>query len=168
MISRSLTTLIVCPVILKNKKRSFLTNIIFDTGSNVTLLTERAARKLKLKGVKVPFSLKGIGNESVMKEEMTDIVQFKAENTAQDFSTTLTDVKVVKEIAENVPAEDWNNCKEKYNYMKDIELQKPVRNGQIDLLIGTDNMELLIQKDIRKGKLKCVDGARRWPGRERH
>ena len=118
-------------------------DVILDSGSSVTLLSQIAAELLSLQGE--PFSLKisGIGDhKSLVKSRFVD---FDLESIDNKFSSVVKHAQVVPVITNDVKPRDWRNLLERYG----LKGHPPVSNGRIDLLIGWDNPLLLMHHEYR-------------------
>ena len=115
-------------------------DIINDTGSSVTLLSQNAAEFLGLKGN--PFSLKisGIGDHKSLVE--SQFVNFDLESMDKTYNDVISDAQVVPVITNDIKPRDWRNLLERYG----LEGHPPADNGRINLLIGWDNPLLLIRR----------------------
>jgi hypothetical protein len=133
----------------KTENLNLVTNCVLDSGSNVTLLTKRAAEKMSLNGRVMPFSLTGIGsNLSDFEAEVVDIQITSADGS---YTTLLTQVRIVDDIANSISVPNWNKYTAQYKYLADINIPNPVNSSKIDLLIGTDHAPLLLHREVREG-----------------
>ena len=110
-------------------------NVVLDSGSNVTLITERAAKKLGLKGVTSELNLRGIGNSSTKKKSA--LVSFTLTNADRSQEYHFENVQVVPEICDDLKAADWTEEFEK-EFGEPLPYLPPFREGEVDILIGLD------------------------------
>ena len=116
------------------------TNVLLDCGSNVTLITEKLAKRLCLVGRKSMLNLNGIGNtKSALQSAKVDIL-ITSKN--KRYNKIWKDVQVVPEIAGSLKAHDWTKALAGYGVNVDIT---PFGKGEIDILVGNDQREVQVQ-----------------------
>ena len=118
-------------------------DVIIDTGSSVTLLSQNAAEFLGLKGNPFPLKISGIGDHKSLVESR--FVTFDLESMDKMFNDVISDAQVVPVITNDIRPRDWRNLLERYG----LTGHPPADNGRIDLLIGWDNPLLLLQQDYK-------------------
>lgn len=124
--------------------------VLWDCGSDITMVTHSMARKLGARGAEVMMSIVKVGNvtESCLSKEYSVCIQ--------DHSGKSYDLKAVgmDAISANAPVVDVSNVP---HIFSDIDVGDLVRpNGQIDMLVGSDYCELLPQVIKTKGKLQLL------------
>ena len=119
-----------------------IVNVLLDSGSSITLLTESLADKLNLKGWSSPLQLSGVGNSSTKYESKNVDVGIKSLDTRDKY--ILNDVQVIPKITGNLAIKDWRPFLSKYG----IEGHAPSPSKTIDILIGwKPNPYLLVHKE---------------------
>ena len=148
---------------ISNPKNGFETtvNVILDSGSNISLMTENTAQQLNLEGTEAPFKLSGIGDVETnnTNSRYVDITVSSMDGT---FSENLKGIQVIPVITNDVKAYDWRSFLSKYG----IEGYPPTENGQIDLLIGWDHPYLLLHREFRgvNDQLLLIKTSLGWSG----
>ena len=118
------------------------TNVLLDCGSNVTLITERLAKRLCLVGRKSVLNLNGIGDtRTALQSAKCDILVRSKDNR---YTGVWKNVQVVPEIAGALKAHNWTKELSAYGISDDIT---PFAKGEIDLLVGNDQREIQRQLD---------------------
>jgi hypothetical protein len=97
------------------------------------------------------FSLAGVGNHQLCEDRMTLVVDLQITSEDGAYSTLLTEVRVVDDIANDLHVPDWNKYLRNYKYLNHLKIPKPTNEGQIDILIGTDHPQLLVQQAVIEG-----------------
>jgi hypothetical protein len=147
-----MATLLTITALLENSEtgQEEVVNVILDTGSNITLLSERIAEKLKLSGKEINLDLSGVGDKRTLCK--SKVVNVKVTSMNHTFCMELEKVQVVRSITKDYCAYDWTE------YLKRFGLSgyPPTGSGQIDLLVGLDFPSLLIHRDYKEAKGKPV------------
>ena len=143
------TLLKIVPVIIKNGNKSVKTNVLLDSGSDVTLIYKDLASKLNLSGdSKVLNKCNSISE--VSKVECKP-VEFQTLSVCNSFQNLDINAFVVDTINVQPNSFKISSLKNNYPYLKDINF--PILNSSnVDLLIGINNADLLLQRDLIKGE----------------
>jgi transposase InsO family protein len=150
------------PVILENPEKkevsSIEVNSMLDTGSDSTLVTEELASVLRLKGQAFDLNLQGVSNtKSTIKSALVDI---KIRSFDGKISKVMKEVQVIPSITEAVRARDWT----KYLTRLGLPSTPPIGNGNIGLLIGQDNADLLLTREYQEGSESSPIAVKTWLG----
>ena len=141
-------TLQIVPVIIKNKNNSVKTNAFLNSGSDVTLINKDLASKLNLSGdSKVLNICNAIPEISKVECKPVDF-QISVCNSFQklDINAFVVDTLNVQPNSSKI-----SSLKNDYPNLRDINF--PILNSiNVDLLIGTNNADLLLQRDFRQGE----------------
>ncbi|KAK4316629.1 hypothetical protein Pmani_012229 [Petrolisthes manimaculis] len=124
-------------------------SVFFDSGSNLTMITHDAARRLGLKGTDVVMSLTKVGN-------VTEIIESKI------YIVHLTDIKGKEWVVEAVGLDEITSEVSKVDMREmaavleiDIcQIERPT--GKIDMLIGADYSVLLPRVEKTIGDLQLM------------
>jgi hypothetical protein len=116
-----------------------LGNVLLDTGSDSTMVTKSLARELNLTGKPLQLTLRGIGDAKKLVQSAK--VSLLINSLTEQFSNQFYNVLVVQEISSAVKAKDWSN------FLSNLGLRahKPIGEGNIVMLIGTDQPDMHIQ-----------------------
>jgi hypothetical protein len=118
-----------------------------DTGSNTTLISERFAKEIGLKGIEYPMQLNGIGAHK--NNFMSAVVQFRVRTAQNTYDQIWSQVRVVPNIADDsLKALDWTSYLSTKGINADIT---PLAQGRIDVLIGTDLVHAQLHREIIEG-----------------
>ena len=139
--------------------REIKVNVLLDTGSNVTLITEDVAQKLQLEGQECELNLDGIAANTT--SYLSAEVAFEVTDLDRSFNKNIVGAQVVPIISDKVHAHDWS----KNVSDSDLKIYPPIGKGLIDVLIGLDNSDLLIHRDNREygdGKIIAIKTLLGW------
>ena len=112
-------------------------NVMWDSGSNISLITHRTASRLGLRGSEINLSIIKVGNDSTSM-------------TSREYHVPLTDLsgKVwticaygIDEITANIQQIDLEDIKIQFPDIDIMEISRPA--GNIDMLIGVDSCFIL-------------------------
>ena len=120
-------------------KRYVTVNCLVDSGANHTTVSQRLINRLKLSHIIAPYTVVGWGghvkqmNAPVVKVEIAGLGGVgKRVTTARGLPSVCGDLKVC----------DWNKLKLEWPHLKHLSFPTPVGDGQVDVLLGTDNADL--------------------------
>ena len=128
--------------LLTNGKLEKWINIILDTGSNVTLVTEETVKALELVGKPCKLDLSGISdNKTKCASQLIDL------NVKQGKYKRLLikEAQVVPLITNDNLARDWSEMMQAHK----LTPYTPPLNAKINMLLGLDNFLLMVHKQIR-------------------
>ena len=128
-------------------------NTLWDSGSNITLITNRMASRLGLKGKDVELSMTKVGNITEnysSKEYMLPIM---------DREGKVWNIQAVgiDEISSNIEEVDVSKLSSLFDGISCEGMVRP--SGKIDLLVGTDHCELLPRVVRVNGNLQLLENA---------
>ena len=121
--------------------KSVLANCLLDSGNSTALLSRKCADQLNLKEHAAPFRVKGVGGTERVYNSATS-AEIWVEGVKNGFAALIT-TKIVEDPAGDLLAEDWNKSKDRFEFMKDIEIYPRAADGKIDILLGCDTPCLL-------------------------
>ena len=134
------------PVIIKNRNKSVKINALLDSGSGVTLINKDLASKLNLsRDSKVLNICNAMSEVSKVKCKP---VKFQISSVSNSFQKSDTNAFVVDTLNVQPNSFKISSLKNDYSYLRNINF--PILNSSnVDLLIGTNNADLLLQRDFR-------------------
>jgi hypothetical protein len=100
------------------------------------MVTKSLARELNLTGKPFQLTLRGIGDTKRLIQ--SEKVSLSINSLTEEFSKEFKDVFVVHEISSAVKAIDWSNYLSKLG----LKSHKPIGEGNIVMLIGTDQSDM--------------------------
>jgi len=148
----TVTTKVLNP---KNKKE-ITVNCLLDSGSSISLLSTRTAKKLGLIGYPSALKFQGAGGNVGAVNSFMSIVNVQSVDGSR---STKMAVQIMKDPAGTYEVTNWEEQKRNFPFMENIEFSTPVGDRKIDLLIGCNYPELmtikasLLSEDKRTG---CV------------
>ena len=117
-------------------------NMLIDSGSSITLITQRLADQLHLEGRPSPLKLTGVGNSLSSYDSSNVDVNAVSLDSGKAFA--LPDVQVIPKITGTVGVRDWRPFLHKYG----VEGHAPAESKSIDILLGwKPNPYLLVHKE---------------------
>ena len=135
----------------KVRSGSHTLSTFFDCGSNLTMITHKAARKLGLKGKEISMSLTKVGNQTERIDTWTYTVPLIDTEGTQCTVEAVGFEKITSEIGEvNI-----TDIASKLG-VDPQEIDRP--NGEVDMLIGTDYCTLLPMVAKTVGSLQLMKG----------
>jgi hypothetical protein len=103
------------------------------------MVTKSLARELNWTGKPFQLTLRGIGDTKRLVQ--SEKVSLSINSLMEEFSKEFKDVMVVQEIYSAIKAIDWTNYLSKLS----LKSHKPIDEGNIVMLIGTDQPDMHIQ-----------------------
>ena len=122
---------------------------MIDSGSNTSLLSKSAAKRLGLKGSKTHLTMNLAGGSS--RSEDSDLLEITL-MPASDYSIKkTTSVFTVQRPCSNAKTVS-KKAVEKYEHLKSVSDKLHLSGGTVDLLIGTDFVDAFIDIHTLSGK----------------
>ena len=146
--TNKISLLKIIPVILKGDNTEIKTNALLDTGSDVSLISTKIASKLNLKGEPLNLNISSVLTKS--SNVPCTSVNLNITSVSQKYEKGNVEAYVVKDLNVNPRSYNIQEVKEKYPYLKDIYFPL-LHDSEIEILIGTNNADLLLHTDFRKG-----------------
>lgn len=123
-------------------------NVLWDSGSDITLITHGMAKKLGVKGADVMMFMVKVGNVTENVSAKNICVQDNAGNNYELKATGMDDISAQGPVVE---------LSQVSTIFPDVNIGVIARpSGKVDMLIGTDYCELLPQVIRTKGKLQLL------------
>ena len=146
--NENITFLQIVPVILKHKNKVLKTNVLLDSGSDITLISADVARKLNLEGTTKRLH---ISNALSEKSEIdSTLVNFDISSICKSYNKSEIHAFVVEKL--NVHPNKFNisELKRRYSHLRNINFPL-LSECEVGLLIGTDNTDLLLHREFIQG-----------------
>ena len=128
------------PVILINGARSLRVNALLDDASTKTYVNADVAAELGLQGRTERIKVNVLNGQVLTFESKPIDVQLQG--VKGDVSMKIN-AYTVNKVTGNMPVVDWNQYKNQWRHLKDIELPSSPRRPIVDMLIWLDCADLL-------------------------
>ena len=123
-------------------------NLLFDDGSDTTLVSEAFVRKLGLRGKKTTLNISGVGGKEKKRTSSQVTLRVKTpEGNADHVNLTAWSLPKICQPVETVP---WPEIKTKWKHLENVNLKAV--GGEIDILLGVDHADLLVPLDVKMGE----------------
>lgn len=123
-------------------------NLLFDDGSDTTLVSEAFVRKLGLRGKKTTLNISGVGGKEKKRTSSQVTLCVKTpEGDAEHVNLTAWSLPKICQPVETVP---WPKIKTKWKHLENVNLKAV--GGEIDILLGLDHTDLLVPLDVKMGE----------------
>jgi hypothetical protein len=126
------------------------TGTLWDPGANTTLVTHRAAERLRLKGTDVYLTITKVGNDCQSGHSKEYVVPL----TDRDGKVWEIKAYGIDEITADVSPTTLNGIASLFKHITEEDIRRP--HGKIDLLIATDCTRLLPDKVQEVGDLQLM------------
>ena len=131
-------------------------NLLFDDGSDTTLVSESFVRKLGLRGKKTTLNISGVGGNERKRASSQVTLRVKTPGGDAEYANlTAWSLPKICQPVETVP---WPEIKTKWKHLENLNLKAV--GGEIDILLGLDHADLLVPLDVRMGKPQEPVGKR--------
>ena len=120
-------------------KKYMMVNCLVDSGANHTTVSQRLINRLKLFHVIAPYTVVGWGGH--VRQLKAPLVQIEV-GGINGVGQRLTVARGLPSVCGNLKVQDWNKVKQAWSHLKPLQFHSPVGDGQVDLLLGTDNADL--------------------------
>ncbi|XP_062600980.1 uncharacterized protein LOC134262619 [Saccostrea cucullata] len=137
-------------IISEVKCKDILLSTLWDPGSNISLISHRAARKLNLQGKDVTLSFTKVGNVMEQLHSKEYIIPL----TDKDGNTWQIKGYGMEQITTNAGKVDVSGIAQLFNGITDSDIYRPC--GEVNLLIGSDCSVLLPTRVDGVGNLQLM------------
>lgn len=131
------------PAILKHGKRRIPVNCFLNEGSDTIYVNEDVVEEVGVKGMKELITVNVANDQEVRFPSMTFSIGLESVDGS-------VDAKIVAQSSEKIcggmKAIDWVRIKGNLNHLQDIPFPKLANRVEIDVLLGTDNYQLMYPK----------------------
>ena len=135
------------PVVLKHGKKRLLVNCFLDEGSDTTYVNEDVVEELGVKGEKELITVNVANDQQVSFPSMKFIIGLESVDGIVDAKIVAQIAQTSEKICGGMKAVDWVKIKGKWNHLQEIPFPKLANSGKIDVLLGTDNYNLMYPKN---------------------
>ena len=128
-------------------KSHLLINVVIDTASNHTAVSERVAKKLGLEGLTAPYYVTTFGGDR--KRQDSRLVRLTIRSLDGKRSRTMI-IRSLPNLCGRLRVHSWNDLKNQWQHMKNLQFTDPVGDHVVDLLLGAENGDFVCstQADI--------------------
>lgn len=125
-------------------------SVLYDSGSDITLIRHGIARELGIKGKDITITMIKVGNdrETFSTKEYTVQLEDKDGNMVEIIATG------IEEISTEINNLDMSDIANIFNNITPDDIRRP--DGPIDTLLGIDHCELLPEVVQTQGKLQLL------------
>ena len=138
----------VLPVVVFGESGQQQVMALRDSGCNTTLMDERLAQSLGLRGKEVDLEIQGVNAQKVFTSQHIKKCQV-ARVGMEQVVYSLRDVKTFPNLSGPDQMLKWSAIKHEYEHLKDLDL-KDTDTGPVQLIIGTNNSDLILPKRVVK------------------
>ena len=125
-------------------------NLLFDDGSDTTLVSESFIKKLGLRGKKTTLQISGVGGKASRKASTEVILKVKTpEGSDEHVNLKAWSLASICQPIETVP---WPEIKSKWRHLEKLDLKSV--GGEVDILLGLDHADLLVPLEVKTGRPK--------------
>ena len=142
-----LTSFMTTPVEVVSHSRTARANVLLDSGSSCSYVSERLVKRLNLRGTKRKVTVGVIGGKVL--EEDLQVVNLGIRHAGSDETTNL-DVYVLPKVTSDIQVVNWNEIKQRWSHLADIEFLT-ASHGTLDLLVGLNAPALHCANEERHG-----------------
>ncbi|XP_048483483.1 uncharacterized protein LOC125489924 [Plutella xylostella] len=140
----------IAPVVLTGPHSSIETYALFDEGSTITIIDADVANTLGLDGPTDPMWVQGVSGKEVRhsKSKKVDFT-IRGKHAQEEFK--LEDARTVEKldfITQTVKKEEVDDC----SHLSDIQEELAYEGASPKLLIGQDNWDLIVSREVRDGR----------------
>ncbi|XP_048487697.1 uncharacterized protein LOC125490997 [Plutella xylostella] len=140
----------IAPVVLTGPHSSIETYALFDEGSTITMIDVDVANSLGLEGPTDQMWVQGVSGKEVRhsKSKKVDFA-IRGKHAQEEFK--LEDARTVEKldfITQTVKKEEVDDC----SYLNDIQEELAYEGASPKLLIGQDNWDLIVSREVRDGR----------------
>ncbi|XP_052749795.1 uncharacterized protein LOC128200431 [Galleria mellonella] len=145
----------ICPVTVSGPKGKLRIFALFDEGSTVTLLDEKAALKIGAKGPMKTLNMRGINTERCETKSQQITLKISGQDS-REHDITVRTVPGLKLTGQSVSEELLQ-----LGHLKDLKREELCYAGaKPQLLIGSDNWQLIVSRELRIGKKDQPAGSK--------
>ena len=156
-IKSSLKSLRCIPVRLAHPvtNESMTVNALMDDGSTDTMISEFVHQSLALGGT--PFKLQLIGTGGIKTPYKSTEAEVNIASLDGSFNRNVT-VRVIPDPVGPYKPVDWNKFQNNWKHLADLKLAHPVKNRSIDIMIGSDQIDLMasLKEIVGKENQPCA------------
>ncbi|XP_065178471.1 uncharacterized protein LOC135809125 [Sycon ciliatum] len=144
-----LTSFMTIPVKVANGTVTATANVLLDSGSTCSFVTERLAHRLRLRGERKPVHVGVLGGQ-VLSGEREVMSLSLHQYDSQEISEV--EAYVLPKITSDVHVADWSRLRHQWPHLADIDFPAASNQRAIDILIGLNSAALHSAQEERSGK----------------
>ncbi|XP_052759175.1 uncharacterized protein LOC128202521 [Galleria mellonella] len=149
--SRSSRVLLkVVPVVVSGTKGDVTTFALLDEGASVSLVDATLLEKAGITGPTTNLHMRGVSGMSTTETD-SKIVSFNIRGLNEKNVYSVNSVRSINNLNIVVDSISYKNIVNKFPYVTDYVTDYDIRPRKIELLIGQDNIELIITRQIIQG-----------------
>ena len=138
----------VLPVVIFGETEQRQVMALRDSAWNTTLMEEKLAQALDLKGKEVDLEIQGVNVQKVFTSQHIKKCRI-ARVGKEEVKYVLRVVKTVPNLNDPDQKLKWSTIKHEYPHLKDLDLLD-TNTGPVQLIIGINNADLILPKQIVK------------------
>ena len=123
-------------------------NLLFDDGSDTTLVSDSFAKRAGLRGKKMVLNITGVGGKE--NRSSSSQVTLKVETPDGDADSVKITAWTLSKLCQPVNTIPWPSIKDKWQHLKDLDLKEI--GGEVDILLGLDHAHLLVPLEVKVGE----------------
>ncbi|XP_044751740.1 uncharacterized protein LOC123311734 [Coccinella septempunctata] len=139
----------IAPVELTGPKGKVLTYALFDEASTITMIDAKLADEIGATGPCEALKIKWT-NSMTSEETDSKRVNMQIRGKNEETNYLLNNVRTVKNLCLPVQSVDMKSMSQKFRYLQNWKLSSLV-NAQPRILIGQDNIDLIIAREVHEG-----------------
>ncbi|XP_063371133.1 uncharacterized protein LOC134659420 [Cydia amplana] len=140
----------IVPVTLRGPRTAIDTFALLDEGSTVTIIDSALADALGLDGPTEPMWVQGVGGKE-MEHNQSRRVEVFIKNKHERDDQRITNAHTVGSLGfttQSIGVSEIDNCA----HLRGLKHKLTYRDATPQILIGQDNWELIVSREIRKGR----------------
>ena len=138
----------VLPIVVFGETGKQQVMVLRTSGCNTTLIDESLALSLGLQGKEVDLEIQGVNAQKVFTSQNIKKCHV-ARVGKEEVKYSLRDVKTIPSLNGPDQKLKWSRIKQEYEHLKNLDL-RDTDTGPVQLIIGTDNSDLILPKQILK------------------
>ncbi|XP_068695921.1 uncharacterized protein [Montipora foliosa] len=138
----------VLPIVVFGETGKQQVMALRNSGCNTTLMDESLALSLGLQDKEVDLEIQGVNAQKVFASQHIKKCHV-ARVGKEEVKYSLRDVKTIPSLNGPDQKLKWSTIKREYQHLKNLDL-RDIDTGPVQLIIGTNNSDLILPKQIRK------------------
>jgi len=138
------------PITVMGPKGKVATCALFDEGSTVTLMDWQLAKEISASGKRNPLQLRWTNNSCQTEKDSMSVNVSLQGNSEGCEVYPVQNVRTVKNLSLPVHSIDVQHLQEKWTHLKTVPISS-MTNAKPKMLIGQDNCQLIIPREVIEG-----------------
>uniref|UniRef100_A0A182NQ39 Peptidase aspartic putative domain-containing protein n=1 Tax=Anopheles dirus TaxID=7168 RepID=A0A182NQ39_9DIPT len=139
----------ILPVTLHHGESSQTVYAFIDEGSSYSLMDEKIAKELKVKGPNIPLRLQWTGNVT-RAEPDSEKIRLNVSGKGKSQQYRLENVRTVRQLILPIQSVKYSELSRQFPHLKGLPVED-YEDVQPQLLIGLDNLRLCVPIKLREG-----------------